>query len=286
MNSDLIDFYDDLEPAPAKFPAKLAKAALGLVLLTALSAGWTLREQTSLIAGEGLGYGLGVAGVALLLISLPLAVARRTALTGGFRYRLAALLGLAAPVLVLYHANFQWGMPATALALTAALAVAASAYYGGGLAARLATLTAGQERDLGHFQTSFDTALASLQSALAISPALLNHLRQLEPQELGGRSRRLKGLRERVDTWRQRSMKFLREVLESQAAGEDWDSDRLKRQLAETGGSINGYLNALAALAEFRVYHRLYGLWRLAHLLMAAVLLLAAGAHVYFVHAY
>jgi len=286
VNSDLIDFYDDGEPAPAKLPAKLAKAALGLLLLTALCAGWALREQTPLVAGEGLGYGLGIAGLALLLVSLPFAVTRRAAVTGGLRYRMAAVLGLAAPVLVLYHGNFHWGMPASALALATVLLSVASAWCGRGLTEKLAALSDGKQRDLAYFQTSFDAALASIQSSLAISPALLHHLRQLEAQELGGPSRRLKGLRERVDTLRQRSMKFLRDVLESQAAAEDWSSDRLKRRLAKTGGAINAYLNALAALAEFRVYRRLYGLWRLAHLLLAAILLLAAGAHVFSVHAY
>ncbi|NJD07282.1 MAG: hypothetical protein FIA97_12420, partial [Methylococcaceae bacterium] len=111
MNSDLIDLYDDLDAAPPKAPVRWAKTLLGLLLVAALWAGWTFRDQSPLIAGEGLGYGLGIAGLALLLLSLPFAVTRRATQTAALRYRLAALLGLTAPVLVLYHANFHWGMP-------------------------------------------------------------------------------------------------------------------------------------------------------------------------------
>jgi len=291
VNSELLDLYDDPGPSPSRFPKGVPNALLAVLLLAILGSGWALRDDIALVPEEGVGYWMGVSGTGMLLVYLPLALFQRPN-APGFWFHVTGLLGLLAPVMILFHANFHWGMPATAVALVTVLVSAVSTGFGRVLGRRLAALYEAPVGATGNFQAAFEEAAAELEAALAISPALLNHLHQFESQEssrsagLWSGFRNLRGLRARKDAIQQRSMKFLRDVLESQAAGEDWSSEQLKRRLATVGGRIDAFLKTLANWLEFRVCRRLFALWRLLHLVLALVLLAAIGAHVWVVHAY
>lgn len=109
----------------------------GLVLITllALGCGWLLASQEVFIPKEGAGYWLGISGGTALLVQLAYPLRKRARFmrrlgSAPAWFRLHMLLGIAGPLLILYHSNFSLGATNSNVALFAMLFVAASGIVG------------------------------------------------------------------------------------------------------------------------------------------------------------
>ena len=290
MTYEAVDDFENDVPAP---PKRWLTTTLTVVpLLAVVGAGWTLHQRNLLDPMEGVGYVLGIVGAMALLV----AVFRSMLLWPGNWLAawidLPALLALAGCGTSVVHANFQWGTRASSMAQIAVLVVTASTLMGLLIQRRVQAAATDRGNSGAQLQANFAKARAGMSEQMSVSPALQTYLEQFEAQELPRHSLllskclRVRRLPDRLDSVRQRAMKFLRQVLESRTLDEDWTPEQLQLQLVESTKSLGAYLDSLRAMAEYDAFHRLYVIWRLSQLALMVLLILTLSVHVYSVHAY
>jgi hypothetical protein len=106
-------------------------SAIGFLLL----AGWVSRDQRYLVAESGIGYWFGIIGgsMMLLLLIYPLRKRfRRWAVIGSVKswFRIHMILGLAGPVIIIFHSGFKLGSFNSSVAFFCMLIVASSGLVG------------------------------------------------------------------------------------------------------------------------------------------------------------
>jgi len=106
-------------------------SAICLLLL----AGWVSRDQRYLVAESGIGYWFGIIGGSMMLILLlyPLRKRfRRWAVIGSVKswFRIHMILGVAGPVIVIFHSGFRLGSFNSSVAFFCMLTVALSGLVG------------------------------------------------------------------------------------------------------------------------------------------------------------
>jgi hypothetical protein len=106
-------------------------SVIGLLLL----AGWISRDQRYLVAESGIGYWFGIIGGSMMLILLlyPLRKRfRRWAVIGSIKswFRIHMILGMAGPVIIIFHSGFKLGSFNSSVAFFCMLIVAASGLVG------------------------------------------------------------------------------------------------------------------------------------------------------------
>ena len=100
-----------------------------------LLAGWVSRDQRYLVAESGIGYWFGIIGGSMMLILLlyPLRKRfRRWAVIGSVKswFRIHMILGMAGPVIIIFHSGFKLGSFNSSVAFFCMLIVAASGLVG------------------------------------------------------------------------------------------------------------------------------------------------------------
>lgn len=100
-----------------------------------LLAGWASRDQRYLVAESGIGYWFGIIGGSMMLILLiyPLRKRfRRWAVIGSVKswFRIHMILGIAGPVIIIFHSGFKLGSFNSSVAFFCMLTVALSGLVG------------------------------------------------------------------------------------------------------------------------------------------------------------
>jgi high-affinity Fe2+/Pb2+ permease len=111
-----------------------ALIAMGVFLL--LIFGWAASGEERLTPRSGLGYWLGVAGASMMVALMAYCIRKRT--NGGPRATVAIpvwlrfhmILGIAGPILILFHCNFRFGALNSNVALMTMVIVAFSGVAG------------------------------------------------------------------------------------------------------------------------------------------------------------
>ena len=105
------------------------------VICLLLLAGWVARDQRYLVAESGIGYWFGIIGGTMMLILLiyPLRKRfRRWAVIGSVKswFRIHMILGVAGPVIIIFHSGFKLGSFNSSVAFFCMLTVALSGLVG------------------------------------------------------------------------------------------------------------------------------------------------------------
>ena len=105
------------------------------VICLLLLAGWVSRDQRYLVAESGIGYWFGIIGGSMMLILLiyPLRKRfRRWAVIGSVKswFRIHMILGMAGPVIIIFHSGFKLGSFNSSVAFFCMLIVATSGLVG------------------------------------------------------------------------------------------------------------------------------------------------------------
>jgi hypothetical protein len=100
-----------------------------------LLAGWVSRDQRYLVAESGIGYWFGIIGGSMMLILLIYPMRkrfRRWAMVGSVKswFRIHMILGLAGPVIIIFHSGFKLGSFNSSVAFFCMLTVALSGLVG------------------------------------------------------------------------------------------------------------------------------------------------------------
>lgn len=255
-----------------------------IAVLITLALGWRLRHYELITAERGTGYALGIVGgcAFLLLLVYPLrkrVKALRQLGTVRAWFRLHMILGILAPLIILFHANFRPGSLNSTVALVCMLVVASSGLIGRYAYAKIHIGLYGTKTDVERLRQSIEI----MQKELAASSGYSRDARE-----------QIEETCEAVDTephslWqgigrRRRINRLTREIRRS--AGSPWrrggpgTTDRHRRTL------LRDFATAAERCGDFFVYQRVFSWWHFAHLPLFFMLVLAAIIHVIAVHMY
>jgi hypothetical protein len=262
-----------------------------------LTAGaWLAGKLNLYTPGSDLGYGMGLVGSILMALLLLYPLRKRIAFlrrVGELRswFRLHMFLGIAGPVLVIYHSTLKLGSLNAAVAFYSMIIVAASGIIGRFIYTKIHHGLYGRQATLRERQARLGLAGESLKSKFRFAPSIEQRLRALETYASDERIgllglRRFFGLVVRVRYAYWLSMREITRILSRAAAERRWPSDERAHRLKVARRILSGYLRELQEVAQFRTYERLFSLWHVLHVPFVFLLVFAAIVHVVYVHMY
>lgn len=265
-------------------------AWVALSCALAIGLGWRSRHELDLVPSDGLGYALGIAGLAMMVLLLGYSIRKRMRAlrqAGAMRswFEAHLILGLIGPTLILYHANFGLGSANATLSLICVLAVSGSGVGGRFLYGRMHRGLAGERRSVGDLRKKARAELAPLEPRLAESPGAKAALARFEaavPAPSDGLLRALAAvaLRPRALLLRGRIRRRWRGEAPPRIQRQDERPEASERRI------LHGGLATLCRAGELVLFERLFALWHAIHIPLTVILFVSAAVHVVAVHLY
>ena len=253
-------------------------------ILGASVAIWRINELHLFEAGDDIGYWLGVVGgvMMLILFSYPIRKHFGFARTWG-RVKLwlwlHMVLGVAGPLLVVLHSTFRVGSMNAAVALYSMLAVAISGVIGRYIYARVNRGLQGEKVDLRTLQVRAGFQQEDARSRLAFSP-------KVEQRSWFTYFRLVFWLPFQQAWVYLRAASELRRAMRVLANHHQWPPLELTRRKGHAKKLVWLYLTAVARVAQYTAYEKLFSLWHIVHIPFVYLLVLSAIVHVIAVHVY
>ncbi|UCF67850.1 MAG: hypothetical protein JSV80_00715 [Acidobacteriota bacterium] len=270
--------------APPKGGAGALAAALGCGAM--LLAGWSLRNEGYLRPESGLGYRLGIAAAASMLLLLLYSARKRIRALHGLGalrhwFRVHMILGVLGPMAVLFHCNFNLGSLNSRVALGSTLLVAASGLFGRFIYTKVHYGLYGRQVRLEHLRSSLSDEKSRAARALQPFPSAVRRLRELERLGTAPVGNPLAavarvvfcGLRVR------RFRAYCFEDIAAQPGLTPTEREHARRAARE-------YMRAVQRVSEFSGCERLFRLWHAFHVPLFVLLLTSVMTHVLAVHMY
>lgn len=264
--------------------------------LTVVAMGAVLALRIPYRAGDEIGYNLGLAGGIAMLVLLLYPIAKRIrwlqrALALKHWFRGHMVLGVAGPVLILLHSRLHFGSINGTVAFAAMAVVALSGLVGRFLYAKIHHGLYGRRATLAEVKARLGLSGESARSKLRFHPPLEGRLVALEERLLHVYERapavwRLAAVGVLVRLNSRQAKRELRAALRLQGARRGWDRRTLKRAYRYGKGLIAAYLGAIADVAQFGAYERMFSLWHLLHVPLMVILVFSGVVHVIAVHMY
>jgi len=267
----------------------------GLAVAAVLCVGWLEREDSGLTPENGLGYWLGIAGSALMLLLLLYPLRKRVPMprifgSVAFWFRVHMILGIAGPVLIVLHSNFRLGSINSNMALLAMLIVAISGVVGRYLYGKIHLGLYGRKAEVREILADADALKRIVGSDFAAGSRVVAELNSFAQRGIAAPKGIVSGLfmlpvvSLHAAILRARLMKEARAVIASEGRRHGWPR-RIRRQrrllIAE---HISLYVRTVKKAAAFAFYERLFGLWHVFHLPLFILLVIAAIIHVFAAH--
>ncbi len=277
------------------FLAKLTFHTYVLLTIAAILIGFRVKPLELITAESGLGYWLGIIGGVGFLFLLVYPLRKRMKFlraSGSVRswFRLHMIVGVAAPVIILYHSNFSLGSFNSTVALFTMLIVAVSGLIGRYVYAKVHAGLYGNKVELAELQKSIEDRYQALSGGDEnTSDSKHWQMREIasEISEIANSEafRLSEGLKQRKE------ISKLTKQLRSECKLVAKENRRWLRDTSSPfDKEINQQFRALAKEADkcgdLFLYQRLFALWHYAHLPLFFMLVIAAIIHVFAVHAY
>jgi len=251
---------------------------------------------------RGVGYWLGIVGGSMMLLLLVYSARKRAAWLGWLGsipswFEFHMVLGVAGPVLVLFHANFHLGASNSNVALVSMLLVSGSGVVGRYIYTRLHANMDGHLDTLEQLQ-AVGNRLRSQTTYLAFLPDLLSQIEQVEarfmqpPASTVGQFAHLLTGGVRSFIARRVLHRAIRIAVAkaTQVTPGSRSSELLARHAGKLHATARRYadrrLDAGRRLHEYRLYARIFSFWHVLHIPLFFMLLLAGVAHVIAVSVY
>jgi hypothetical protein len=275
---------------PERAGARTERAVplIGLAAAGGIIAGWAHRDRMDLVAHEGLGYALGVAGLGMMSLLLLYSLRKRWkplrfAGPAPLWLQIHIALGVLGPTAILFHANFRLGSLNSRAALFCMATVSLSGVVGRFLYMHIHSAFLDRRRAVGDIHAS---GLPALVAAKRIAPELETLLWDFRVGALDATARSWTArtgafLRVGADARKasRRGLAIYRCALAKQPAGDAPRAPAVARSLRE-------YATRVRTLARMNFYERAFSLWHAFHLPFCVVLFGAAVVHVVAVQMY
>lgn len=265
--------------------------------LIALGIGWLLREHYLIHASEGVGYWLGITGGSLMLLLLLYPLRKRfRALrflgTTAAWFKAHMIIGVFAPVLVLYHSNFHLGSFNSQVALWCMLAVAISGVIGRYIYTRIHNGLYGRKTSLQQLRQHLADSLEQGRGFGRLMPKFSARLKAVVEEVQGDSITGTLGLRASLWWMLRRYLIWwsLHRVAMRELRARSLTSERLARDFPRLKKATSAYIRRFVRLAgrvaRFTVYERLFSFWHVLHLPLFLMMVISALVHVLAVHMY
>ena len=266
-----------------RLPERVLSAFVFIGVVAAIVYGWENRHEQWIDPEDGIGYWLGIAGVSLLGILLIYPLRKRSPKlrsigSVGFWFRFHMLLGLLAPLTILYHSRFTWSSFNSAMALSAILIVATSGLIGRFLYSHVHRGYSSRTLALRDLKRGMDNLLDELEHEHIGDVHVIEMLHDLEDRALAAGRSFWAGARSFVGL-RLRALRLSREI---RLHLDDPDTQHRKELLI----GLSDFLRAVRRASSFAFYSRLLRLWHYLHLPLFFILVAAVTLHVVAVHQY
>ncbi len=263
------------------------------VIAAALAFGFVFKDRLQIEAEVGVGYWLGVAGVACVGVLLFYPVRKRYpklaflgSVPGWFHLHMA--LGILAPTFILYHAGFRTGSVNAAVALVTMLIVAGSGLFGRMLYVRIHRNLKGKKAEVKAMAQ--DTALLrqtlcrDFSEVADITEKLEKALHKPSPNVFHALGYAF-ATSAKITVARRKMLRALARGAKRMASapGGKVAARRLKRDGALL---VRTYCHELRHAAYLTFFERLFALWHIVHMPLFFLMLVAAGIHIVAVHLY
>lgn len=272
-----------------------ARAGFALAALL-VYLGFRLPLERVLSPERGIGYALGIIGGSAMLLLLVYPARKRLPWLGVIGsvkhwFQIHMVLGVAGPLLILYHSNFSLGATNSNAALFAMVIVSASGIVGRYFYARIHCGLYGHKTNLAELQSSAQSLREKVAGASFV-PDLLTELDAAE-RRMTDRSKApvrilFRPLTVTARMWieRRRLTRQAIEELRATAARSRVVAERHAHFERAVRRYIAKRLQATRQVVEFEAYERLFSLWHVLHLPLFFILLIAGVVHVVAVHVY
>ena len=256
----------------------------GLASFASIVFGALMVDELDLSPASSFGYGLGIFGLAMMGVLLAYSLRKRVVAlrhVGSLRnwFELHLVLGMSAPAVILYHANFRVESANAAISLACLLIVAGSGVGGRFLYGRLYRSLAGERRTIDSFQRAAHRALEPIEHLLERAHCVRQEIDRFEAASAGLTGGLLRSLPALVLRLRARGMR--RSAKRSlHAAGVTG------RDLKTSDAAIAACMTQLCRAGELRLFAQLFALWHAVHVPLTVILFLSAFIHVVAVHLY
>jgi hypothetical protein len=267
--------------------------AIGLLCLITLGTAWHLRAEYLLRASSGLGYGLGVAGLSMMLLMLLYSARKRVRVlrhAGAIRrwFHLHMMLGLLGPTAILLHSNFSGGSRNATIALASMLLVAGSGIVGRFIYTKIHDEYRGQKATVEQLRERALKERGTIGEIAGGDSALVALLESFERKLLVASPSYLLGLwRFAYAGWlarftRRKARRMLRD-----GAGRRAEKGAFTVTDQRTAmRNVSEYIWSVRRAARFAGYDRMFSAWHVLHLPFCVLLFGSALFHVIAVHMY
>ncbi len=267
------------------------------VATAALIIGYTGREERRLFPDHGIGYALGILG-SLLLLSLLLYPLRKKfrvlSFLGQVRdwFKTHMIIGVVAPITILYHSNFTAGSINSTAAMLSMLLVAGSGLVGRFLYGKVHHGLFGRKANLKELLGTVKLSVRDAGPAAQFIPSLMKEIAAFDRQVLQPPKSMLEtlllpfrlGIQTR--TGYRHIVRVVTHELDAQAAKSAVVAAHRDRLLRLAKAYIREHLRRVRRVAAFVAYDRMFSLWHKIHLPFFLLLIVTAIVHVIAVHAY
>lgn len=271
--------------------------AIAFAVFIALTIGWARRDEEILTPDSGVGYWLGIVGGLMMLALLLYSVRKRRKSTNALGsiplwFRIHMFLGVAGPVLIMFHSNFHLGALNSNVALFTMLTVAFSGVIGRYIYGKIHMGLYGRKAEAKEILADAEALAKELGPDLVAADAFKElgafGKRVMDQPPSTALSSLLQGAMLYVQSrfLRSRVLAEARKHVLDEGKASGWSFWQRRRRLAEVNEIVTAYVKALLKAAELRFYERLFSLWHVLHLPLFFVMVLAAFVHVWAAHRY
>lgn len=263
----------------------------------AIGVGWLVRDRGIVNPEEGIGYWLGIIGGSMMLLLLLYPLRKRIkifrflgATTHWFRVHM--VLGIAGPLLVLYHCNFQLGSFNSQVALLCMLLVAGSGVIGRHMYAQIHRGLYGQKTTLEELRGDLAESMKQSHGLATLMPVFAAKLDALSNEVRGDAvTGSLSIGTSLVWIFKRFVVRFtLTATAHRELSARATESPSVARDFGRLKQASSSYICNFSRLtgqvAQFTLYERLFSLWHVLHLPLFYMMVISALVHVLAVHMY
>jgi hypothetical protein len=272
--------------------------AVAGVVFIALAIGWMRRGEEYLTPKNGLGYWLGILGSLTMLLLLVYSFRKRSKSARSIGsiptwFRIHMFLGVAGPVLIMFHSNFRLGALNSDVALFAMLIVASSGVVGRYIYGKIHTGLYGRKAVLKEVVADAEILRQELGKEINDVDEVFQELNSFgrrvvdQPPSTALSSLWTGGLLVlQAPFMRARLLEDVRRLARREGKARGWSRAERHSRIERVNEIVTLYLNALLKAAELRFYERLFKLWHVLHLPLFFLMVLTLVFHVWAVHRY
>lgn len=276
-------------PAVRARPARaLILAPVSLFCCLTIAFGWSTRDEFYVVPEEGLGYALGITGLAMMALLLLYSLRKRLSFlrrAGAIQrwFHIHMALGLLGPTAILYHANFHLGSLNANVALVCMLTVSLSGVVGRFIYTRIHYEYRGHVASLAELRQEALVEGGVLGEVVRTAPGVGDALEEFRRWAFGERGLLARAVS--VLTLGRRARRTQRHAMRAYRRAARNGGARLPAR-REVRRAVRQQVRAIRRVTEYAVYERAFALWHALHLPFCVGLFAAAAVHVVAVHMY